>query len=234
MNDQEIIDRVRHGPPSPSRGSEECLSEATLAAYAEGAVDDEHRASVEAHLADCDLCLEQVALLGRLAQQPPAAVPAALVDRARDLVPADGREQRPWLRWGWTAAAALFLAIAAGLWTSSQRLLPDGPGVRAQRDVALPAQPGPTIVSPDTEGVLDSGDEIRWQEVPLALGYEISVMTLDGTLLFEERTEATVWRLPASDQLLVGESYYVWVRALLADGTTVRSPATRFVAGGQR
>src|SRR2546426_1045764 len=91
------------------------------APYALGALSAEERAAFEAHLADCAICRAEVQALrevsGLLAHAAAAATPAqALRDRilreARQVRPLTARRRslRPWI-----AAAAVVLAIAAGV-----------------------------------------------------------------------------------------------------------------------
>ena len=91
------------------------------APYALGALSAEERAAFEAHLADCAICRAEVQAFrevsGLLAHAAPAATPApALRDRilreARQVRPLTARRRslRPWI-----AAAAVVLAIAAGV-----------------------------------------------------------------------------------------------------------------------
>ena len=43
-----------------------CLKEETLADFLEGRVSEKRRHEIEAHLADCDRCLQEVAIGGRM------------------------------------------------------------------------------------------------------------------------------------------------------------------------
>src|SRR2546430_189310 len=74
-----------------------CPDEAQLAAYADSQLGGAARASVEAHLADCDFCRAQVSFLVRAAEADEApAVPAQLIARAQQLVPAQPSRTNLW------------------------------------------------------------------------------------------------------------------------------------------
>jgi hypothetical protein len=72
------------------------------------------------------------------------------------------------------------------------------------------------------------GLEVRWRGVPGSLFYEVRLVTAEGTNVWEGRTEATAAPLPAGVGLLPGQKYYVWVRAYLSEGKTLKSAATGF------
>ena len=95
----------------PGRG---CSDEAQLSAYVEHGIPEEQRAKVEAHLADCEACLGQIAFLARQPAElaePATSVPPGAVARARDLVALPPSPWRPFvLRWG-TALAGVACVV---------------------------------------------------------------------------------------------------------------------------
>ena len=78
------------------------------------------------------------------------------------------------------------------------------------------------------------GLEVRWRGVPGSLFYEVHLVTADGSVVWEGRTEATEATLPAGVHLVPGQKYYVWVRAYLSEGKTLKSPAAGFSVDGRR
>jgi hypothetical protein len=82
--------------------------------------------------------------------------------------------------------------------------------------------------------VRGEGLEIRWRGVPGALGYEIRLVTSEGSLVWEGQTEATEATLPPEVRLEPGRRYYVWVRAHLSEGRTLRSDAFGFSVDERR
>jgi hypothetical protein len=86
------------------------------------------------------------------------------------------------------------------------------------------------VLSPAENAMLPR-DELRfqWRAVPGAAYYEAQVMTEDGNVAWSARTDATSVRLPGDGaSLKAGEKYFVWIRAYLAGGGTVKSAAVSF------
>jgi hypothetical protein len=281
----------------PGRG---CPDEALLSAYVEHGIPEEQRAKVEAHLADCEACLGQVAFLARQPAElaePATSVPPGAVARARDLVALPPSPWRPFvLRWGSALAgvACVVLVVAA--------VLRQGPAVQAPATTpvpdaapAVPAQSAPelagppavtapqvesrpstllgttlseprdfgrgeskgrkpkavatapptvrnsapavralSVVSPVESATLARKDlEFRWQAVSGTLYYEIDLVTEDGTSVWHSRVEGTSARPPDGTKLDAGAKYFVWVKAFLSGGETVKSAAVSFHMAGQ-
>jgi len=78
------------------------------------------------------------------------------------------------------------------------------------------------------------GLEIRWRGVRDALVYEVRLVTSEGSLVWEGQTEATEATLPADVRLEPGRKYYVWVRAYLSEGRTLKSDAFGFSVDERR
>jgi hypothetical protein len=88
------------------------------------------------------------------------------------------------------------------------------------------------LVFPQEGSVIPSdGLEFSWQEVEGSLFYEIRLVTADGSLMWEQRLEATQAWLPADLRLAAGQKYFVWVRAYLPEGKTLKSSTVGFTAG---
>ena len=86
------------------------------------------------------------------------------------------------------------------------------------------------VLSPAENAVLARDDlRIQWRAVPGAAYYEAQVMTEDGTVAWSIRTDATSVRLPGDDASLnASGKHFVWIRAYLAGGGTVKSAAVSF------
>jgi len=151
MDEKEIkrLLHVRSG--QGGRRGWRCPDENQLAAYAAQRLNGLARNSVEAHIADCDFCLGQVAFL---AQSPdwenPVDVPASLLSGARSLL---GRKPSH-ANWGWrwaftTAAVACFaiLFVVFALQLRRQQSVSVGPLV-AQHDPQPITSPPVTVASP--------------------------------------------------------------------------------------
>ena len=87
-----------------------------------------------------------------------------------------------------------------------------------------------------TEGAILSAldPEIRWPAVPGAAYYEAQVVTDEGNVAWSARTGATSVRLPGDGaSLQTGKKYFVWIRAYLTGGGTVKSAAVSFHIAGR-
>lgn len=88
------------------------------------------------------------------------------------------------------------------------------------------------LVSPQENATLPArGLDFTWRAVPGALYYEVHVVTEDGTVVWQARASATSTRLSGDHPLRTGARYFVWVRAYLASGGTIRSAAVSFRVG---
>jgi hypothetical protein len=226
-NDLERLLSSQRGPRSHRAWS--CPDEVTLAAFVDGRLPERARSRVQRHLADCETCLQHVAAALRARETPPPEVPARLLARARAL--AEPRARGPlastW-RWGTiSAAAGLVLVAAVYVWQSGTA---PAPGSSPAEVRGVPGQPvAPQILSP-TEGSIVGRQqtEFRWRGVAGANYYEIQLVTAEGDVVWQERTEATGVRLPATVPIAPGQDVYVWVRAHLLDGKTLKSDPVGF------
>ncbi len=257
MDEKHLARALAIDKKSAGRRTWRCLDDFELAAYADAGLDEAGRRRVETHLADCDFCLDQAAFLVRAREaELPATVPESLLARARELVSSQERVQRiPTLRWGLAAGVAASFALAAGLWlgqpdgvvpppvTSAPPLIetvhpPPVPEARPTsvpaptvRNRALPASL-PDLLFPQEGSAIPLEElEFRWREVERSLFYEIRLVTADGSLVWEGRVETTRVRLPADLRLAAGQKYFVWVRAYLREGKTLKSSTVGFTVG---
>jgi hypothetical protein len=235
-----------------------CPDEERIAAYVDGRLPRPARAKVERHLARCEPCLSQAAFLLRLENSgPPPSVPASVLARARDLPePVWRRVLALDLRWAALAGATASALLVAAVWLRqpSPIVSPPGPSdappaVEASPPPASPepaaapaarpshprsvrgggGSPAPVILFPSEGSVVPGkGLEIRWRGVPGALAYEVRLVTTEGSLVWEGQTETTAAPLPADVRLEPARRYYVWVRAHLSEGRTLKSPALGF------
>lgn len=230
-----------------------CPDEERLAAYADMRLDEAARSRVQSHLADCDYCRSQIAALLHLAAAPVPDVPGELIERAQEL---PKRESTATFtlssRWAAIATATACLAFAAAVWLRRPDVptLPQRPS--AEPRVESPSPPPvpppithatkpravrngsksslrPRLLAPrEGSAVVREGLEFRWTEVRGSLFYEIRLMTEEGDLIWEGRSESTSLSIPSGVQLLPRVRYYVSVRAYLQYGKTSRSPVVGF------
>lgn len=130
-----------------------CPDEIRLAAYVDQNLSGSERNSVEAHIADCNFCLDQVAFLTKSsAWQDAEEIPAGLLSKARNLVRGKRGKAVNW-GWRWAVASAAFtgLVLLVGVVALQRRgreLLPTDQTLVAKNS-PTPAEPVP-IVEPST------------------------------------------------------------------------------------
>ena len=73
--------------------------------------------------------------------------------------------------------------------------------------------------------------EIRWQAVPGAHLYEVTVLNRSGDVVWEAQAPGDRLRVPDEVELRVGERYFIWVTAHVKGDGTVRSPSVAFEIG---
>jgi hypothetical protein len=267
MDEKTLKRLLRAEGAEADRPGRSCPDAALLSAYVEHGISDEKRTAVEAHLADCEACLGQVAFLVREPADPAAPVAPRAVARARDLIAPAPRLWRPLvLRWGSAVAGAACVVTIAILIVrlpsepQTPAAMPAahaasaGPAQPAGAQMAppaataplvasrpSPAAPPPTVrnsatalhvfsvASPAENATPARQDlEFRWQPVPGSLYYEINVVTDDGTVVWQARVEGAKARPPNEARFEARTKYFVWVRAHLVGGETVKSAAVSF------
>jgi hypothetical protein len=232
-----------------------CPRDSQIAAYADHQLAGRAKERVEAHLADCDFCRDQVGYLIRSAStalpEPPAD---SLLRRAKKLgEERPGAERRALWQWGKIAAATACLVVIG---TVALRNKPAGPTRSpANAPMVLPTQPPaqiappspvamtprptergghktvlePTLDFPPAGGMVPEGNiDFRWEPVAGTLDYEIKLLTEEGDMVWTDITQASSLRLPADVKLEAGKRYFVQVRANLAEGKSVQSPPIAF------
>jgi anti-sigma factor RsiW len=99
---------------------------------------------------------------------------------------------------------------------------------------SAPVVSQPSVIFPADAATIAPRDlEVRWRPVPASRYYEISIVTDEGSVVWQGRLEGTSTRLPAGTRLDAGAKYFVWVKAFLAGGESVKSATVSFHVAGQ-
>lgn len=185
------------------------LNEADIAAYLDGAMAEEERRSVEAHLANCDECRMEAT-----ASQEAVSTAPRVATRSR--IP---------MRWiGLAAAAAVMVVVVSTLSrTTSNGTTERGtavgiPGV--QRVVA--------IVSPGDNSRLGSDRRLVWRSEGGGATYRITIGDDSGQPLHSATLPDTSFAIPATLTLVPGRKYFWYVDAIKSEGTTATSGLNSF------
>ena len=217
----------------PDRRTWRCPDEMQLAAYVDHRLIGRDHSRLERHLAECGYCLGQVAALTGLHDAPlPADIPVSVIARARELAP--GKAAAPWKpAWSWVAVAAttcLALLATFSVRQPQTGVVPHQESMRRAPDRAI----APTLIFPREGAAVPRGViEFRWSPAGHALYYEVSVLSADGDLVWEQRADGTEIRLPAGIRLAPSQNYYVSVSATLSDGRSLKSPVVAFQVTSQ-
>ncbi len=139
-----------------------CPDAALLAAYVDRGLSGDERTDVEAHVADCTLCQEQLALLAAVdvADDPPAApgpswAPSALLRK-----------------WGWLVPIATAILLVA-IWVRLPRQEPATALTNAAPTQAVTAQATPQDIEPKDTPRRDAGRD----EAPGAAGGRVEAFS---------------------------------------------------------
>ncbi len=227
------LKRILKEKPRKSQRGWGCLSESDLAAFAEGKVAIQERKRIEPHLERCSYCREQAAFAVRAHEESQQPVPEAWLTRARKLASPGGRvaAHSPW-RWAAAAAVCLVLVSIIAVYTPRQGTQTQGPNIPAAVRGESNAASSPELISPAPGTIVPTqGTAFRWNPVPGARRYKISVVTGSGDLVWQGSSHATSAKLPTDVHLAAGQKYFVWIRAYFEDGKSVRSRAAPLTAG---
>lgn len=180
-----------------------------LSAYLEGSLAGTERTQIEAHLAGCDGCREDVVEVLRLFR------PAA--------------RRRVWYVAAGVAAAALagLLVLALPL---GQESGPAGPVLRGP-PTALPEEnlPSIQIVQPVEGSTLEPAAlHFAWRALDPTASYRVTITNETGDVVWTESTTDTTASLPP-DSVLSREATYFWyVDALMPGGRSFTSGVHEF------
>lgn len=184
---------LRHQARRDGPATTECLDDDTIAALAEGALDDGARAAALPHLAECPRCRAAV-----------ASVTRALGDSSvvRELASVRGRRRR--FHIAVPAAAAAIIALLVTPWRNDD-------GAPQHRAPTITAVSSPVLMSP--VGIVAGADILRWSSVSGADRYRTTLFDDAGTVVYETQTTDTVVALPDSIHLTTSRSYLWKVEA---------------------
>lgn len=253
MTEDRLHELLRLGRTGPAKKGWRCPGPMTVAAYADGKLEGKSRHRFERHLADCNYCLNELAFLVR-AEDPGQEYELSSEALARARSFAETKVSftlRPAWRWAAASAATVLLALVTtfelreppavrpsqlpGTGTSEKATSTE-PFVYQPSGAAPPSarnaqQTGsvPELIFPP-EGALVAREKLnfRWHEVQGTTDYEILVVTAEGNLVWQGRTDRTDVQLPDNVTVTARQGYFVWVRANLPEGKAAKSAVVSF------
>lgn len=177
-----------------------------IAAYSDGALSAAARATLQAHLAVCVECRDEVVEVSRILRTVPAT------RRARRRV--------------WIPAAAAAAAVLVLVWPRSA----ETPLTPVHREEAVTATVAPRPIAPT--GTVDSASRLVWTSVPYADRYRVRLFDSNGTVLWEHETPDTSGVIPASVSVRGGIAYFWKVESLTGFDRRAASNLVEFVVTG--
>ena len=190
------------------------LDTGEIAAYVDQAVSAGERERMEAHLALCDACTEEVAFVVKTLDAPGEETK---------------NRRRPWI----LAAAGIAAVVLAG------SLLIGMPGVRGGEDRVLRDSPAADaggaaliqVLTPAEAGDIDVGRvEFAWRAIEAGAAYNLTVTDEGGDVVWTGSTRDTAVLLTSQVVLEPGATYFWYVDAVLPDGRTLSSGVRSFTA----
>lgn len=205
------------------------LDENDVARYVDGRIGEMERSDIEAHLAECPACSEQVAearrtLDGLQEQEAPPLDPE--VQRKAEAFGTEEKEKRdreP--RFARPAAVAGALALLLGIMGILYWQLRGPAPSQLRSSSAISAL---TVRAPADGATVSKRPVFVCAPVSGAVGYRVTLRTSEGTVVWEGDTTAARVRLPAGVSLTSGDTYLWRAEALRGDGTTLRSTLRTF------
>lgn len=176
-----------------------------VVAYLERTLSQSDRARVEAHLAACEDCSNEIAEVWRLWR--PGVKPTS------------------WLPIGLAAAAVI--AVVVLLRPAGNRAeMPAADVLRgSERASAV------ITVAPADSAVVQGQPVLVWRPVPGATGYRVTLSREDGDSLWTGSSSDTTAAVPAGVALGRSARYFWYVDALLPDGQSLTSGIHEFTTG---
>lgn len=201
---------------STDSGSSSHVSNEDLAAYLDGTLDQEGRATIDSHLADCRRCRWEMLEVRQSLADLPRAEPAP----RRSL-----RLSRS-VAWIATAAVAAGVVFSAGLLrmrTSDQAR----PRPAVERGVGVIDRIA--VVTPVSDRIVDAPNVVFvWRSIEPGDTYRLTIMDSAGARLFTTSTRDTTTSVPIAPPFARGRTYLWYVDALASDGHTVSSGVRSF------
>lgn len=179
------------------------LSTEDVAAYVDRALSAADRSRVEAHLADCDDCRDEVVTVTRLL-----------------------RTRRQPVRWYIPAGAAAAAVALLLLWPGPARE-PSVPP--SYREPAIAAAAAPVPITP--RGTTAAATRLVWSSVPRAERYRLFLFDDVGRVVWETQLPDTSAMFPTAVRLRSGLRYFWKVEAQTGWNRWVASDLVEFTIG---
>lgn len=185
-----------------------------VAAYLDAAAEPAERAQIEAHLADCRPCRDELVVVAEASRRLPSRRPVRV-------------------RWAIAGTAAAAAAIALVLLSP---VLDSPTGPRLLRDVGGADPAGAVtameVVAPEAaENPSTRAVSFVWRAAGPDAQYRLMLTTTEGDPVWTTTTNDTSVALPGAVILEPDAEYFWWVDGLLPDGGTATTGVRGFRTG---
>jgi len=206
MNHDKLMEKIRLLAVDVASQTPDCPDDHQIAAFMQDASSLKDGERLTAHIAACDFCIGRVGRIHRLnLLGSGGSVSDIALARARRLgsTSALPRQLR---RWAAAAVVVLALTVIIG------RNVPEFTGLTVSEPASSaessqsddrqarnfnPNVLRPRIIAPLEGASIDTGETLfRWTEIPGSLYYDIRLVSGDGEMIWQDRVEDTVWKIP--------------------------------------
>ena len=183
------------------------LTSEEVAAYLDNTLSEAECSRAKAHLADCDVCREEIVSVSRLVERAP-------------------RSNRRYIALSAMAAAAVVVIFLARPPTDSD--LPSGPLRGPESPAASEGVAAVRAITPIGRQTTSEGIVFAWHSAAPGAAYRLTLTGDRGAKVWVQSTNDTTLSIPRSIPLLPGRSYHWYADAMLPDGGTATTGITSF------
>ncbi len=214
----------------------EHISELDILLYLGNKLSGKHLLDMEAHLAECDDCLEKLANIRELQKRIESdsfspAVDSDLLKKTTELVGSSKNDNPPWisapsLSFAPTVAAIIFFAVFVTAINFSSWSLRKAPESFRSLDASQSVQ----LVHPEDAGGLSNEHPVfSWVSVDNAVSYQLMIFLENGSPFWQTTLTNTSVVLPSDVTLMPGHRYLWHIEVFMPDKQTIRSKLGSFV-----
>lgn len=193
----------------------DCLDADTVAALADGTLEDPARSEVLSHMAGCAFCRRAVASVAEAIADEPVTHEIEVVEGRPQV---SRRSRALWVAVPIAAAATVVLLLGS----------PGRNGVPHRGGTGV----APTPIDP--RGTVESVSQLLWTSVRGSYRYRVTLFGTQGNVLYETEIADTVVALPNSMQLVSGQTYLWKVEARTGRDRWLTSELVDFVIARAR
>lgn len=209
-----------------------CPEDQVIAAFFDGELPGEAKASLNRHISDCGFCQTRIGLMYRLqgnCDGPKVSEDTLAVAKKLHQAPPKNPVKKATT---WATAAVLVLAMLSvvninqhpeqNTAAETSAITPAVDGYRQLRSVDRNTSPLRVQIDSPTD-VVRPGTRIHWSEIQGNIHYTIQLLSASGDIVWTERSEKPEWIVQDSIHLTADSPYFLRIEAALSNGETISS-----------